>query len=199
METPTTPLVFIRHGPTTWNAEKRIQGRVDTSLSAEGRKFVATWRIPDEFTEFKWYSSTKKRAVETARMLGLDPAVEPLLAEMNWGEWEGRVIGELRAEYGEEMAANENRGLDFRPPGGESPRDVQKRVAGWIAATAREGRPVGAVVHAGVIRTIYCLASGWDMIGKPPVKLLDGTAHLFDVDASGLPSVSRLNIPLTEV
>ncbi|MBT3361411.1 MAG: histidine phosphatase family protein [Rhodospirillales bacterium] len=197
MQIPTTRVVFIRHGPTAWNAEKRIQGRVDTSLSAEGRVFVATWRIPDEFAGFKWYSSNKKRAIETARIMGLDPIAEPLLAEMNWGEWEGRIIGELRAEYGEDMAANERRGLDFRPPGGESPRDVQKRVAGWIKATAQGGQPLGAVVHAGVIRTIYCLASGWDMTGKPPVKLLDGTAHLFDVDTGGMPSVSRLNIPLT--
>jgi len=196
MGTQTTPVVFIRHGPTTWNAEKRIQGRVDISLSTEGRGVVATWRLPAEFSGFKWYSSDKKRAIETARIMGLDPETEPHLSEMNWGEWEGRVIGELRAEYGEEMAANERRGLDFRPPGGESPRDVQKRVAGWIAATARGGRGVGAVVHAGVIRTIYCLASGWNMTGKPPVKLLDGTAHLFDVDNHGMPSIGRLNIPL---
>nr|MBC8158023.1 histidine phosphatase family protein [Alphaproteobacteria bacterium] len=135
---------------------------------------------------------------ETARILGLDPVTDPVLAEMNWGEWEGRVIGDLRAEYGEEMAANERRGLDFRPPGGESPRNVQQRVAGWIAANTKGGQPVGAVVHAGVIRTIYCLASGWDMTGKPPIKLLDGTAHLFDVDADGTPTVARLNIPLTE-
>lgn len=192
-----TPVAFIRHGPTQWNAEKRIQGRIDTSLSAAGREFVATWRLPSEFIDFKWYSSNKKRAIETARILGLDQEIEPVLAEMNWGDWEGRVIGELRAEYGEEMAVNERRGLDFRPPGGESPREVQKRVADWIVATARDGRPVGAVAHGGVIRTIFCLASGWDMTGKPPVKLRDGTIQLFDMDANGKLSVARLNIPLT--
>ncbi len=191
-------VAMIRHGPTLWNAEKRIQGRVDTPLSPEGRERVATWRVPAEFKPFRWVVSPRRRAIETAELLGLDPAVEPLLAEMNWGEWEGRRLPELRAEYGEEMARNEARGLDFRPPGGESPRDVQGRIKTWLTGIAAEGKPTGAVAHAGIIRALYSLASGWDMTHKPPVKLRDGCLHLFTVDANGRPAVAELNRPLTE-
>ena len=159
---------------------------------------MATWRVPPEFREFHWVVSPLKRARQTAKLLGLEPAPESLLAEMSWGEWEGRRLPELRTEYGEEMARNEARGLDFRPPGGESPRDVQGRISTWLTTVARTGVATGAVVHAGVIRALYALASGWDMTEKPPVKMRDGCVQLFSVNGNGLPDIVRLNIPLTE-
>ena len=64
-----------------------------------------------------------------------DATVEPALIETDWGHWEGRTLAELRQRHGGEMAALEARGLDFRPPGGESPRDVQARLASWLAAS----------------------------------------------------------------
>lgn len=196
MRAAPTPLALIRHGPTRWNADKRIQGRTDTPLGASGRAAVRTWRLPPEFIAYRWYASNKRRAIETAELLGLEPIVEPTLAEMSWGEWEGKRLPDLRAELGQVFVDNENRGLDFRPPGGESPRDVQDRVMPWLARVAGERTPTGAVAHGGVIRAIYALATGWDMTGKPPVRLRDGCIQLFRLDARGNPSVDRLNISL---
>lgn len=196
MRAAPTPLALIRHGPTRWNAEKRIQGRTDTPLGAAGRATVRTWRLPPEFAAYHWYASDKRRAIETAQLLGLDPIIEPILAEMSWGEWEGKRLPELRDALGQDFVDNESRGLDFRPPGGESPRDVQDRVLPWLARVAAERAPAGAVAHGGVIRAIYALASGWDMTGKPPVRLRDGCLQLFRLDARGNPSVDRLNIHL---
>lgn len=192
-----TPVALIRHGPTEWNAERRIQGTVDTPLSEMGREWVGTWRLPKELAGFQWFVSPRQRAQETARLLGVTEAeVDPRLAEMAWGEWEGRRIEDLRAEFGDLMTANEGKGLDFRPPKGESPRDVQARLSSWFREVAESGRPTAAVAHAGVIRAAFALASGWDMTGKPPVKLLDGMAHLFRVGDGGVLSIDRLNISL---
>jgi probable phosphoglycerate mutase len=95
------------------------------------------------------------------------------------------------------MAENEARGLDFRPPGGESPRDVQARLEPWLAALAAGDQAINvAVAHKGVIRALYALAVGWDMTGKPPEKLRDGCGHLFEIDEAGRPAVVRLNVPL---
>ena len=91
------------------------------------------------------------------------------------------------------MAENEARGLDFRPPGGESPRDVQARLRPLLARL--DGRTI-FVTHKGVLRALYALATGWTMTGKPPQKLLDGRAHAFAVAPDGTPSVAELNIPL---
>jgi probable phosphoglycerate mutase len=91
------------------------------------------------------------------------------------------------------MARNEAAGLDFRPPGGESPRDVQKRLRPLLASLSR---PTIAVTHKGVLRALYALATGWAMTGKAPHKLSDGFAHCFGVDEDGAPVVRELNIPL---
>src|SRR3546814_10532072 len=66
-----------------------------------------------------------------------DVCSSDLLVETDWGAWEGRTLAELRADLGAGMAANEARGLDFRPPGGESPRDVQDRMRPLLAELAR--------------------------------------------------------------
>jgi probable phosphoglycerate mutase len=141
-----------------------------------------------------------RRAVGTAHRLGIaDPTIEPRLAEMGWGEWEGETLAGLRARLGAEMAMAEAAGLDFRPPGGESPHEVQARVMPLLAEIAQSARPTAAITHKGVIRAVLSLATGWDMRGKPPHRLSWSAAHLFHLDAAGRPSVARLNLPLERV
>jgi probable phosphoglycerate mutase len=92
------------------------------------------------------------------------------------------------------MAENEARGLDFRPPGGESPREVIERIRPWLRDIANAAVPTLAVTHRGVIRAILAEATGWDMRGKPPAKLDWQAVHVFTADPHGRPSVERLNV-----
>ena len=94
------------------------------------------------------------------------------------------------------MRAWEAKGLDFQGPNGESPRMVQDRVKPLLAELARRARPTVIVCHRGVIRAIYALATGWDMVRKIE-RPKDDCAHLFKLDEAGVPSVHRLNLPLT--
>ncbi len=199
-----TPLLLIRHGPTQWNLDRRIQGRADPSLAPKGRAAVAAWRLPPELPEgCVWLTSPLARARETAALLHEKPAsvepalIEPALIEMDWGAWEGRQLSDLRAEDGAAMAAAEARGLDFQPPGGESPRQVQDRLRPLLGRLAATGKPTVAVTHKGVIRALYALASGWDMTGRAPEKLRDGCAQRFLLGPDGAPEADRLNLPLT--
>lgn len=176
-------LIVLRHGATAWNRERRIQGRADLPLSAEGRAAVAAWSLPDNWRSLPCFVSPLLRARETAAVAGFaEPVVLPELIEMDWGDFEGQTLRDLRAEHGTAMAANEALGLDFRPPGGESPRDVIERLRPWLARLA--GRPGAAVVitHKGVRRALLVLATGWDMRGPPPVKLRDHEALCLDID-----------------
>jgi broad specificity phosphatase PhoE len=188
-----TPLVLLRHGPTLWTREHRLQGRVDLSLDAGGRAEVRRWRLPPGIAAFHWLASPLVRCTETAALLGLTPEIDPRLIEMDWGRWEGSRVAELQAENGTEVAALEARGLDLEPPGGESPRRVQARIAPLLAEIGARGNPTGLLTHKGVIRAILALATGWDMMGKPPDKLAWDALHLFRLDAAGAPSVMRLN------
>lgn len=188
-----TPLLVIRHGTTDWNAEGLIQGRTDRPLNAEGRAAIRAATLPPGWAEATCLASPLQRATETARLLRLDPKPEPRLIEMAWGEWEGRRLSELRAELGDAMRANEAHGLDFRPPGGESPRDVQDRLRPLLANLTA---PTVFVTHKGVLRALYALATGWSMTEKGLDRLRDGAAHAFRVAADGAPAVEKLNIPL---
>lgn len=188
-----TALLVLRHAPTDWNEAGLIQGRADRPLSEAGRLRVSTWRLPPAAKEVRCVSSPLLRAMQTARLLGLRPEAEPSLIEMDWGEWEGRSLAALRRELGGAMAENEAAGLDFRPPGGESPRDVQARLRPFLLSLTR---PTVAVTHKGVLRALYALATGWTMRDNPETRLKDGCAHLFEVGPSGDVAVGELNIPL---
>ncbi|TMJ62708.1 MAG: histidine phosphatase family protein [Alphaproteobacteria bacterium] len=188
-----TLLALVRHMPTEWNAAGRLQGREDLPLLMET---APEWRVPAELNGFLWLSSPLRRAVDTAHRLGIEPVIEPRLAEMGWGAWEGQTLAGLRARLGTEMAMAEAAGLDLRPPGGESPREVQARIMPLLAGIARSGKPTAAITHKGVIRAVLSLATGWDMRDKPPHRLSWSAAHLFRLDAAGRPVVARLNLPL---
>ncbi len=192
-----TVLAVVRHGPTEWNAIGRVQGRTDVPLNRSGIEEVRRWTLPPEINGFAWVASPLARACETARILrGGEVRSDVRLVEMDWAEWEGATLTALRAELGDLMQAWEAKGLDFRAPGGESPRDVQARIMPFLAEVAQRGEATIAVTHKGVIRALYALASGWDMTGKPPQKLLDSCVHLFRLAADGTPEAERLNIPL---
>jgi broad specificity phosphatase PhoE len=168
-----------------------MQGRADLSLSAAGRAQVRRWRLPAAWAKARWLSSPLRRATETAALLTDGPVtIEPRLIEMDWGAWEGRTLAQLRAEAPQAMAANEARGLDFRPEGGESPREVRARLAALLADLAA-GPDAILVTHKGVIRAALSLPTGWDMTCKPPLRLADDTALVLHGDACGRVALDR--------
>jgi probable phosphoglycerate mutase len=192
-------VALLRHGLTAWNDAGRMQGRADVPLCESGRSQVRGWRLPLALAHARFCTSPLDRARETASLLGAqEPVIVPALTEMDWGEWEGATLAELRARHGaafDEIAA---RGADFRAPGGESPREVSMRLAAWLEAIAGEPVAIVAVTHKGVIHAALALATGWDMIGKPPVRLADDVVHMLDVDAGGRIRDAHWNVPLTD-
>ena len=194
-----TILALVRHGLTSWNENKLVQGRSDIPLSKKGRMQVGNWRVPDEVKDFLIVSSPLIRAKETARILfGKNITTDDRLVEMNWSEWEGRSLSELRAELGNLMEAWEAKGLDFRAPSGESPREVQQRLKPFMRERAKTKKNTLAVCHKGVIRAVYALSINWDMTNKPPQRLKDDCVHLFKLAKDGTPSIHHLDLPMIQ-
>jgi len=190
-------VALIRHAATDWNLEGRIQGREDVPLSKSGRDMARRWRLPPDLDRFVWVTSTLARAKETAALMGLAArTADARLDEMDWAGWSGRTLADLRAEFGADMAANEARGLDFRPPGGESPREVQERLAAWLRERAALGRDTGAVTHRGVLRAALGLATGWDFVGAPPLNLERDGVLLLHVEGDGQTSLGPTGLSL---
>jgi probable phosphoglycerate mutase len=190
-------IALIRHGPTEWNAQKRVQGRIDMPLSAEGRAKMARLLPPESFETARPFCSPLLRARQTAALLGLEsPALDARLAEQNWGEWEGLTRAEMLARDGADAFERAGRGLSFRPPGGESTGELQARVVSFLADAAKLPQDAIAVTHMGVLRSAYALATGWDMSTPMPEELDLAAALVLSLDSNGTPAIADLNAPL---
>lgn len=103
-------LFFVRHGQTPFNKEKKCQGWFNIELNDYGRRqskcCAATLRsaiIQNNLNIKHIYASPQLRARETAEIIGkslsLDVIEEPLLKEINHGEWEGLTDKEIEKSY----------------------------------------------------------------------------------------------------
>jgi probable phosphoglycerate mutase len=164
-------LLVIRHGETAWNAEHRIQGRLDVPLSAAGiwQAGRLAQRLAGETID-AIYASDLARAWMTgmplADMRGLAMIPEPRLRERAFGIFEGRTLDEIAAEQPEQLAAWRERDVRWRMPGGESGTEFIARVLDAVheIAAAHSGRTVALVTHGGVLDVIYrhARALAWD-------------------------------------
>ncbi len=194
----TVPFAILRHAATAWNAEGRLQGLTDIPLSPIGEAAARGWRLPAPADRWRRMCSPLLRARRTAELVrpSAPVTIESRLREMSFGVWEGKSVAQLRAEGGEVFAAAEDLGLDFHPPGGESPRLVMARLTGWVREIAASGAPAVAVSHKAAIRALLAMATGWDMTGRQPLKLDWTCLHFFTAHGDGKVTLDRPNVPL---
>jgi 2,3-bisphosphoglycerate-dependent phosphoglycerate mutase len=97
--------VFLRHGESTGNAEKRHQGQADFPLTEQGikqvKRLAAYWK--ERNMEFdKAFSSPLSRAVESAeilsRILKVELTFDPIWMERDNGDLAGMLHDEARQE-----------------------------------------------------------------------------------------------------
>ncbi|APG48294.1 histidine phosphatase family protein [Phaeobacter porticola] len=174
-------LALLRHGHTHWNRAGRIQGRSDIELDAAARSELAAQTLPAPWDCADLWSSPLKRAAETAQLIaGHAPLAAPELIEMNWGDWEGQLGVDLKADPSSGFRDIEHWGWDYRPPGGESPQEVWDRIAPWLDRLTDD---TVAVCHIGIMRMILARAHGWDFDGPAPFQIKRN--RLFVVEVHG--------------
>ncbi len=175
-------LYLMRHGPTEWNSANRIQGRTDVPLSDYGRQVVLARQLPIDPGSAHWYTSPLRRARETARLLALGADIDPALTEISYGSWEGQFVYDPVL-----LQQRRSRGWDCRPPGGETRREAFARIETWLLNRSLAGisSDIGAVVHGGLIKTIYAHVTGWDLCGESPVCFGWEQLHCFSLDRNG--------------
>lgn len=163
---PRPTLYYIRHGLTDWNVQQRLQGRHDVPLNKEGRAqsvrcgdilhelLVRDGRAP---ADLDYVSSPLLRARETMELvratLNLQApgyAIEPRLAEIAFGEWEGLTYDEIMARD-RDIGSREANKWGFLPPGGESYAQVAARVGAWYATLDRD---TVVAAHGGTARAL---------------------------------------------
>lgn len=161
---------FVRHGETDWNAERRLQGQLDIPLNDVGRRqsvqcgntlrdlITARRKTP---ADFAFLSSPLSRARETMEILrgvlGLPCegyAIEPRLAELSFGRWEGLTYREVRLLDRAVLSVRERDKWNFMTPEGESYAELLVRVRDWHASVKGD---IIVAAHGGVARVLMVL------------------------------------------
>ena len=172
---------LLRHGQTIWNTQGRVQGRLDSPLTPEGIARVREWAHFLGAPRWQWnriLSSPAPRAKATAQLINeklrVDIQLEEDLREQDWGDWEGLSWSEIRTDYGEQLRTQVEKGWAFRPPGGESRREVRDRVRGLLSQLGRHhvGEQILVISHQGVMKSLIYTIEKREFLPEEP-KLID--------------------------
>lgn len=179
-------IVLTRHGLTPRSTpEQHLGQRIDIELSDDGRaqaQSLAARLAPITFERI--VASPLVRARQTAEIVaaGLQQpvpvATDARLAEMDYGDWEGKTYAEIDATDAARRRAWEADPAAIECPGGESANDVAARAVAFLtellkehadhhASDAQDGPdgvgqadtpPVLAVAHSSFNRILVCVA-----------------------------------------
>ncbi|GAB4284649.1 MAG: histidine phosphatase family protein [Roseovarius sp.] len=159
-------LWVLRHGQTEWNAEGRMQGRLDSPLTALGlaqaraQNAILRRELSGRTGAVTCLASPSGRAWRTAeiaiRGLDLTIAPDPDLQEIDMGAWQGCRLTEIRAALPDAAAADPHL-WKFDAPGGERLVDMVARVERLLG---RLSGPTVLVTHGVTSRVLRSLALG---------------------------------------
>ena len=167
-----SPTVWVvRHGESTWNVLKLVQGHADgPTLTEKGR--LQSAQAAEQFRDrgiAAVFASDLGRAQETASFIGAvvgrSVASTPALRERCFGRQEGLPLSALGSEVSG-ISGDKVVDASARPEGGESLDELYDRV-GVFVEWLREQSYAGDVVlvtHGGTIRALRAYCSGRSML-----------------------------------
>lgn len=159
-------LYLVRHGATAENLQGRFIGKSDVPLSADGVEECKDLRAAmDQLQPEHVLLSPLLRCRQTVGHLfdgrEIHPVVEPALAEIDFGAWEGLTFGAIAEKNPVLTRAWSRLDDDFCFPDGEALKDFNLRMRRLVEMiTALEGEVILAVTHGGVIRHLLCQLLG---------------------------------------
>ncbi len=170
---------FLRHGQTEWNLENRIQGRLNSDLTELGKSHAAMQArlmapvIPQVLAAGgRIFVSPQGRALQTARIaLGDHPfATDERLAEIDTGEWEGRL---------REEACSGHKGLEAycAAPGGEGYHGIEARARDFLEALTA---PAILVSHGILGQVMRGITRGMGRAEMAELSNLQGVVYVLE-------------------
>ncbi|KAL8674794.1 MAG: hypothetical protein Q9168_000775 [Polycauliona sp. 1 TL-2023] len=181
----TTPRVFlVRHGETEWTKNGRYTGITDLELTAAGVKqvtatgtqLVGPGKLIDSANIARVWVSPRRRAQQTCQLIfsGTGDIADKTtltedIAEWNYGDYEGLVVGEIRTRRKEKGLDKEREWNIWRDgcEGGESEDQVAQRLDRLVAQIremqtpymhGEKGVDVVVVAHGLILR---CFVKRW--------------------------------------
>jgi broad specificity phosphatase PhoE/predicted kinase len=162
------PVWLTRHGESAWNVLGRIGG--DSELSPRGREYAQNLaacvrRTFGPSSDLDVWTSTLRRARETAAPLGIEPGQWKALDEIHAGICDGLTYAQIERNMPAEFAARRRDKFHYRYPRGESYQDVVQRVDRVIIELERYRTPVLVICHRAVARALYAY-----FLQRPPAE-----------------------------
>ena len=146
------PRVYlVRHGETAWTLTGQHTGRSDIPLTRRGeQEAVALQKELHELRVSDVFTSPLMRARRTCELAGFRPvaAIDPNLAEWDYGEYEGRTTADIRANQ------PTWRLFEDGCPKGESAGDVGARADQVIVRIHQCAGSVLLFAHRDILRVI---------------------------------------------
>lgn len=157
---PRNDIFLLRHGQSTWNVERRVQGHGDPPLTELGRVQAQASALTLKGLGIgRVIASDLARARETAcivaQFLGVSVHLDPAWRERDVGCWTGMTRGEIRARWPDSDARRDL--LGSPQIGGEDGAVFEWRVRaalGAVRADACEAAPTLVVTHRRVIKSL---------------------------------------------
>jgi probable phosphoglycerate mutase len=183
---------LIRHGETAWSKSGQHTGRTDIPLTPHGEEQASALReLLGKLSPALVLSSPRQRALRTAELAGVTvDAVDPDLAEWDYGDYEGLTTPEIRERVPDWSLWTNG------VPGGETAAQVGARADRVLTAAAAElaNGPVLLFAHGHISRV---LGARW--IGLSTVdggRLALGTAAPSVLGSEHqMPVIQRWNLP----
>ena len=105
--------------------------------------------------------------------------IEPQLAEIAFGDWEGFTIAQLHSRDPQRIAAREQDKWHFVPPGGESYQAVTARMGVWYENLTCD---TVAVAHGGTARGLIAYLGIVKPAAAPLIDIEQGVVYVFEGD-----------------
>ena len=160
-------LLLARHGQTEWHAENRYAGRTDIGLTPTGHEEARSLarRALEEGPALVLCSPlvrSEESARPSAEACGVELKVDERLREVDFGEWEGRTLREIRAEYPEAAERFEGATVEDPFPGGDSLPGAAARALAALreVSDGHPGEKVLVVAHNTLVRLVLCSILG---------------------------------------
>ena len=164
-------IYLIRHGQIKGYENFPVYGQTDVDLTEVGVVQMEQMADRLSLTEPRAiYSSDLKRSAIGARLIARHHDVPlyflPELREIDFGDWEGLTLSEIRRDFPEELEKRQKNLISYKAPGnGESVAALSDRVEAVFERIRAEqkGSDIIITAHGAVNRVILCKALGLDL------------------------------------
>lgn len=162
-------IIFVRHGETEWNKNKKFRGQIDVKLNSRGieqAKAVAKVLLNSKIDAI--YSSPLSRATKTAKIIANDHSKDVKVVngfiDINFGKWQGLSKNEVIEKYNKiynDWCKNPHK-VKFID--GECLDDVKKRAISALNILLQKhiDETIVIVSHRVVLKVLICALLGLD-------------------------------------